>query len=156
MYGTAALTPQTFKKALDGLQDHGLIFVSEGERANAVVIHLCDPFTGEPMHTHDGDDRNNPARYTTTGGGRLSWNDGTDSQWEHIVRDAVPAGEPVIKQPNGDLMIRCPFHDDRNPSCSVSLRKRCYHCFGCPKPGGSGTLRTLLAKLTGSTNGDTI
>jgi 5S rRNA maturation endonuclease (ribonuclease M5) len=156
MYGTAGLSSETFKKALDGLQLHGLILVSEGERTNAVVIHLCDPFTGEPMHMSDGDDRNDPARYFTTDGERFSWNGGTDRQWEQMVRDAVPVGEPIIKQRNGDLMIRCPFHDDRNPSCSVSLSKRCYHCFGCPKPGGSGTLRTLLAKLTGRTMSDTI
>jgi len=156
MYRTAGLSSPTFKTSLDDLRGHGLIFVSEGERTNALVFHLCDPFTGEPMHTPDGDDRNDPANYTTTDGRRLSWNEGTEGQWEQIVRDSVLASEPVIKQRNGDLMIRCPFHDDRNPSCSVSLRKRCYNCFGCPKPGGSGPLRKLLAKLTGSTNGDTI
>jgi 5S rRNA maturation endonuclease (ribonuclease M5) len=156
MYIAAGLSSQTFKKALDGLQRHGLIFRGESERINAVVIHACNPFTGEPMHTPDADDRNDPAHYKTTDGRRFAWNDGTDAEWEQIVRDAVPAGEPITKQPNGDLRIRCPFHDDRTPSCSVSLTKRCYHCFGCPKPGGSGTLRALLAKLTGSSEADTI
>jgi excisionase family DNA binding protein len=150
MYDTAGLTSRTFKKALDGLQRCGLIFVSEGERTNALVLHLCDPFTGEPMHTPDRDDRTDSDRYTTTDGRNLPWNGGTDDDWEQIVRDSVPAGQPISKQPNGDVMIRCPFHDDRTPSCSVSLRLRCYHCFGC---GKAGTLRTLLAKLTGFTNG---
>ncbi len=154
LYRTARLTSPTFKNALDGLQRHGLILASEVE--TIVVIHLCDPFTGEPMHTPDGNDRNDPAHYFTTDGRRFSWNGGTDGEWEQIVRDAVPVGEPIIKRQNGDLMICCPFHDDRTPSCSVWLKKRRYNCFGCPKPGGSGTLTTLLAKLTGCTKGDTI
>jgi hypothetical protein len=113
MYRTAGLTSLTFKNALDGLQRHGLIFVSEGETTNKLVIHICDPFTGEPMHAPDGNDRNDPARYFTTDGRRFSWNGGTDGQWEQIVRDAVSPGEPITKQRNGDLLIRCPFHDDR-------------------------------------------
>src|SRR5688572_18735100 len=24
--------------------------------------------------------------------------------------------------------VRCPFHDDQRPSCSVNLEKRLYHC----------------------------
>ena len=33
---------------------------------------------------------------------------------------------------NGDqLKIRWPFHDDHEPSCSVNLTKRAFHCFGC-------------------------
>jgi 5S rRNA maturation endonuclease (ribonuclease M5) len=155
LYRTARLTAQTLKNAVEGLQRHGLIFVSEGETTNKLVI-LCDPFTGEPMHTPDADDRNDPAHYKTSDGRRFSWNGGTDAEWEQMVRDAVPAGEPITKRSDGELMIRCPFHEDRTPSCSVSPSKRFYNCFGCPKPGGSGTLRTLLAKLTGSSEADTI
>ena len=41
--------------------------------------------------------------------------------------------EPVGK---GDqVKIRCPFHDDGEPSCSVNLAKRVFHCFGCPAKG---------------------
>lgn len=29
----------------------------------------------------------------------------------------------------------CPFHDDRNPSLSISEEKGVYHCFGCDKNG---------------------
>jgi 5S rRNA maturation endonuclease (ribonuclease M5) len=161
LYRTAGITLPTFKKALEGLRRHGLIFTSEDEAIGVRVIHLCDPFTGEPMHSPDGDDANDPANYTVTDANgvvrRFSWNGGTKDQWEQIVRACVPAGEPIIKRADGELMIRCPFHEDRNPSCSVSLEgKRCYNCFGCPKPGGSGTLTALLAKLTGTTKGDTI
>ncbi len=34
-----------------------------------------------------------------------------------------------------DIMIICPFHDDKNPSLSVDLDQGVYHCFGC---GASG------------------
>ena len=68
-----------------------------------------------------------------------------------MLRDAVPAGQPITKQGDDNLMIRCPFHDDSTPSCSVSLTKPCYRCFGC---GKSGTRRALLAKLTGDSEAD--
>ena len=31
--------------------------------------------------------------------------------------------------------IRCPFHDDRTPSCSINVSKGLFHCFGCPASG---------------------
>ncbi|WP_323697015.1 CHC2 zinc finger domain-containing protein [Thiorhodovibrio litoralis] len=33
--------------------------------------------------------------------------------------------------------IRCPFHDDKNPSFGVNLDTGAYHCFTCRKSGGS-------------------
>ncbi len=42
----------------------------------------------------------------------------------------VPAGRTQLK-------IRCPFHDDERPSCSVNLDKRLFHCHagGCEAAG---------------------
>ena len=40
-----------------------------------------------------------------------------------------------------ELMYRCIFHEDRNPSLAVNLEKQVFHCFGCQK---SGTLSELL------------
>jgi DNA primase len=34
-----------------------------------------------------------------------------------------------------ERMIRCPFHDDGSPSCSVNLEKRVFHCFACNEAG---------------------
>ena len=34
-----------------------------------------------------------------------------------------------------ERMIRCPFHDDGSPSCSVNLDKRVFHCFACNEAG---------------------
>ena len=33
------------------------------------------------------------------------------------------------------VKIRCPFHDDERPSCSVNLAKKLFHCFGCDLKG---------------------
>lgn len=35
----------------------------------------------------------------------------------------------------GEAVIPCPFHDDREPSCSISVEKRSFHCFGCEAKG---------------------
>lgn len=45
------------------------------------------------------------------------------------------------KQAGSSLMIQCPFHDDRGPSCGVNLAVDngiplgFFHCFGCPAKG---------------------
>ncbi len=31
--------------------------------------------------------------------------------------------------------VRCPFHDDERPSCSVNLAKSLFHCFACQAKG---------------------
>lgn len=43
-----------------------------------------------------------------------------------------------------EYFIVCPFHKDRNPSCSISVSKKLFHCFGCQK---SGDFVFLLSKL---------
>jgi DNA primase len=46
------------------------------------------------------------------------------------------------------VMIKCPseFHNDKSPSCSVSLEKGVFHCFSC---GFSGNLKNLYYKKFG-------
>ncbi|HAZ32187.1 MAG TPA: hypothetical protein DCY61_05800, partial [Dehalococcoidia bacterium] len=41
-----------------------------------------------------------------------------------------------------ELMYRCVFHQERNPSLSINLEKQVYHCFGCQ---ASGHLSQLLS-----------
>src|SRR3954468_8546867 len=33
------------------------------------------------------------------------------------------------------VKVQCPFHPDEEPSCSVNLGKRVYHCFACQAAG---------------------
>jgi DNA primase len=50
-------------------------------------------------------------------------------------------------EPHGqgtDRMIRCPFHDDRSPSCSINLEKKVFHCFAC---GETGTILDFVARM---------
>lgn len=51
----------------------------------------------------------------------------------------VPAGRTQLK-------IRCPFHDDERPSCSVNLDKRLFHCHagGC---GASGNVLDFVWRM---------
>ncbi|MFY9975664.1 MAG: DNA primase, partial [Chromatiaceae bacterium] len=46
-------------------------------------------------------------------------------------------GERVaLRKAGRDFEARCPFHDERTPSFTVSPEKQFYHCFGC---GAHGT-----------------
>jgi excisionase family DNA binding protein len=148
---SAALTSPTFKKAFDGLRNHGLVSCIEYDPGTPLAVDLCDPFTGDRMHSPDGDDTNDPANYFTRDAKgvshRLMCNLGTDAERAQLIRESISEDEPVLVQRNGDITIRCPFHDDSKPSCSVSPRLRLFHCFGCEK---KGTFTELIGKLTGS------
>jgi DNA primase len=43
-----------------------------------------------------------------------------------------------------ERMIRCPFHDDRTPSCAINLDKKLFHCFAC---GAQGTILDFIALM---------
>lgn len=46
-----------------------------------------------------------------------------------------------LKRSGNSYLARCPFHDDKTPSLSVSREKQFYHCFGC---GASGNAISFL------------
>ena len=50
---------------------------------------------------------------------------------------------PLIKQGKNYKCI-CPFHDDNNPSMSVSPDKQIYKCFSC---GATGTVFKFIMDL---------
>ena len=43
--------------------------------------------------------------------------------------------KPGRPRKDGEAVVPCPFHDDREPSCSISVEKRSFHCFGCEAKG---------------------
>jgi DNA primase catalytic core len=60
---------------------------------------------------------------------------------DFVGEDAVrPASEP------GSYKVVCPFHEDRNPSLSISDSKKVWNCFGC---GASGNLFGLEKRRFG-------
>lgn len=53
-----------------------------------------------------------------------------------LVESRVP-----LKRSGGNYVARCPFHQEKTPSFSVSRAKQLFYCFGC---GASGTAITFL------------
>ena len=51
-----------------------------------------------------------------------------------------------LKKAGANYQARCPFHNEKSPSFSVSPTKQFYHCFGC---GAHGTAITFLMQHAG-------
>jgi 5S rRNA maturation endonuclease (ribonuclease M5) len=153
----AFCTDATFCKALDGLQDKGLIWTASSQDTKELGVTLCDPYTGEPLHQQTEDAQDDPANYFVTPAGgrarRVDLNAGNPEEVESLVCACLPAEASVVRQNNGNFKIRCPFHSDIDPSCSVSPTKRCFYCFGCKK---SGTITELVMELRGIDKRDAI
>jgi len=49
-----------------------------------------------------------------------------------VIQERVP-----LKKAGRDWTARCPFHDERSPSFTVSPAKQFYHCFGCGAHGSA-------------------
>ena len=56
-----------------------------------------------------------------------------------VIGSRVP-----LKRQGKEYSARCPFHDERSPSFTVSPTKQFYHCFGC---GAHGTAISLPDEL---------
>jgi DNA primase len=56
------------------------------------------------------------------------------------IVDLIDARVPLRKT-GRDYTARCPFHDEKSPSFTVSPTKQFYHCFGC---GAHGTALGFL------------
>lgn len=52
---------------------------------------------------------------------------------------------PDLRENGEELIGRCPFHDDVNPSFGLNTSTGLWHCFGC---GAGGSLLNLLERLT--------
>ncbi len=55
-----------------------------------------------------------------------------------LIGDRVP-----LRKAGKDYQARCPFHEEKTPSFTVSPDKQFYYCFGC---GTSGTALTFLVE----------
>ena len=74
------------------------------------------------------------------------------------IVELVGARVPLKKQ-GKEYSARCPFHDERSPSFTVSPTKQFYHCFGCGAPStpcpasSAGPARSDLVELVGARAG---
>lgn len=148
-------TMPTMEKALTQLECKRL--VSVGRSVGEYFVEMLDPYTGEPPHEETGDPRDNPANYkavrSSGAENRLNLNAGSREQVIELLRSCLPEGDIMRDQSNGSVMILCPFHADRNPSCSVDPVGRGFNCFGCHK---HGQFRELIAKLRGISPGESV
>src|SRR5258706_2253555 len=61
-----------------------------------------------------------------------------------IVREHVP----TLKKRGRNFMARCPFHQERTPSCNVSPEMGLFKCFGCGVGGDAFKFLMLTEGLT--------
>lgn len=50
------------------------------------------------------------------------------------IEDIVQSYVPLVKK-GANFFGRCPFHNEKTPSFSVSAQKQIFHCFGCGEGG---------------------
>jgi DNA primase len=121
------------------------------------TFQLLDPRTGDLPCTDTADSHADPANYRAIGprgGARpVNLNAWTPERRIQLLQDSLQPGDALRHQHNGGVMIRCPFHADRNPSCSVDTRKGGFNCFGC---GKHGRFRELIAQMRGLHGGGSI
>ena len=68
-----------------------------------------------------------------------------------IVEFLEDAGLVFTKTTGDEIVAYCPWHDDRNASLAINIRKGAYHCFnGCIK--GYDGFKQLLEKLSPTRN----
>ena len=63
------------------------------------------------------------------------------------------SGHVTLSRTGQNFKARCPFHDERTPSFTVSPTKQLFHCFGC---GASGDAVTFFMKVSGLSFPDAI
>ncbi|RRA49006.1 CHC2 zinc finger domain-containing protein [Acidipila sp. EB88] len=138
---------ETFAKALEALVNLGLLSVEQHGRS--LSIALCDPWTRTPIHEQlDEDPADDLSSFREPDGrGRTkatSFNLARPVLEQLLKQSLRPGMDEIVMQGNGGWKVVCPYHADRNPSCSVDFDKQRFNCFGCE---AKGTLKTLVLKL---------
>ena len=63
------------------------------------------------------------------------------------IVDVIAAHVPLKKR-GKNFIARCPFHQEKTPSFTVSAEKQMYHCFGCGKGGNVFTFVMETEKVS--------
>jgi hypothetical protein len=66
----------------------------------------------------------------------------SENRIPELIRELFPEG----KESNGYSMVRCPYHDDMEPSLSITLQDGQFRCFACL---ATGSFVQLYAKVKG-------
>ena len=96
-------------------------------RNYARKLHENDPLPGKYVNTREAE------LFTK---GAIVY--GLDKARDAIAKEdraCVVEERTPLRKSGGRLMGRCPFHDERTASFSVSPAKGMYYCFGCGKGG---------------------
>lgn len=134
-------TSKTFRTAVEELESKGLIWATRMDDKYRIVV--CDPYTGEKPHVQTGAPTDDPYNYVVKRKNRADRRFNFNERYkereyvENLLRSCFKDGEALVIRPssNGNLTLRCPFHDDNTPSCSVSPEKQVFNCHGCGKKG---------------------
>ena len=76
--------------------------------------------------------------------GRISQKDIEEIRQRTNIADVVGEYVQLKSAGGGELKGRCPFHDEKSPSFTVSPTKGVYYCFGCQE---KGNLFDFVAKI---------
>jgi DNA primase len=76
--------------------------------------------------------------------GRISQKDIEEIRQRTNIADVVGEYVQLKNAGGGELKGRCPFHDEKSPSFTVSPSKGVYYCFGCQE---KGNLFDFVAKI---------
>jgi len=87
-----------------------------------------------------------PGAVTTVGRGLIS-DDLIDQIRERVDIADIVGHHVSLTRVGQNLKGLCPFHQDKNPSFTVSPSKQIFHCFAC---GAGGNVFTFLTRITGA------
>ncbi|QHX35966.1 DNA primase [Spiroplasma sp. TIUS-1] len=77
----------------------------------------------------------------------------SSSEINEQIKDAIDISDVIgsyitVHKAGKDYKAVCPFHDDSNPSLSISTSKKIFNCFPCGTKGDSITFVMLYEKLS--------
>jgi len=55
--------------------------------------------------------------------------------FKELIPQLFPQGQASGEN---QLVVCCPFHDDKNPSLSVNIKAGMFNCFSCGEKGSGG------------------
>jgi hypothetical protein len=144
------MTRRTFNDVLTELDYTGVIQV-ECRGTPGMKICLCDPTTRTTLEDYAADEEEVIGNYRAPDEKgklkRVNYSVPNAKAALEILTAAVGSAGLTLGADGKQAMIRCPYHQDGTPSCSVNLVGEGFHCFGCE---AKGSFYKIIWKLTGT------